>query len=128
MPTKLRRSVDDKIIGGVCSGIAESLDLDPVWVRLFALLLIFANGIGVLLYIALWIIMPVSSSKIKTVKGSYKTAKGSYDNTSSIGLVLIIVGILFFANTMLNWFSFRLLWPIILIVVGVLLLISREQL
>ncbi|MGH7763004.1 MAG: PspC domain-containing protein [Candidatus Dormibacteraceae bacterium] len=53
----LRRG-SDRIIGGVCSGIAASLHVDVVWVRLAFVLLAFAQGIGVLVYVVLWFVMP----------------------------------------------------------------------
>jgi phage shock protein PspC (stress-responsive transcriptional regulator) len=48
------------MIAGVCAGIAESKDWDPVWVRLiFVLLTLFTSLFpGILIYIILWIIMP----------------------------------------------------------------------
>ncbi len=56
---KLRRS-KDKMLGGVCSGIAEYFDIDPTLVRIaYALLTIFSAGFpGVLAYIVLWIVIP----------------------------------------------------------------------
>jgi phage shock protein C len=48
----------DRIIGGVCSGLAEALHLDPIWVRLAFVVLAFAQGIGVVLYVVLLVIMP----------------------------------------------------------------------
>jgi len=49
---RLTRS-DDKMIGGVCAGLAEYLDIDPTIVRM----VLFA-GFGILLYVILWLIMP----------------------------------------------------------------------
>jgi phage shock protein C len=48
----------NRIVGGVCSGLAESLHVDPIWVRLAFVLLAFMQGIGILLYVILWILMP----------------------------------------------------------------------
>lgn len=55
----LRRS-NDRIIGGVCGGIAERFDADPTLVRILYVLisLISAAFPGVLVYVVLWIIMP----------------------------------------------------------------------
>lgn len=58
MGKKLYRSVKDKMIGGVCSGIGEYLGIDATIVRLaFAALLLFCGG-GLLAYLLLWIIVP----------------------------------------------------------------------
>lgn len=52
------RNPDDKVLGGVCSGISSYFDIDPIWLRLaFGLSIIFA-GTGILLYIILWFIIP----------------------------------------------------------------------
>ncbi len=52
------RNPDDKVLGGVCSGISAYFDIDPIWLRLaFAFSLIFA-GTGLFLYIILWFIIP----------------------------------------------------------------------
>jgi phage shock protein PspC (stress-responsive transcriptional regulator) len=55
---RLFRDPDDKILGGVCSGISAYFDIDPIWIRLGLAISIFVFGTGVLLYIILWIIMP----------------------------------------------------------------------
>lgn len=54
---RLTRS-DDKMIGGVCAGLAESLDIDPTIVRIVWVLMVLFAGFGILLYVILWLIMP----------------------------------------------------------------------
>ena len=51
---RLTRS-NNKMIGGVCAGLAEYLDIDPTIVRIVWVLM---AGFGILLYIILWLIMP----------------------------------------------------------------------
>jgi phage shock protein C len=65
MARKLYRSRTDKMIGGVCGGLAEVLDLDPTAVRMVFVLLALLGGHGILLYLILWIIMP-RQDQIKT--------------------------------------------------------------
>lgn len=55
---RLYRNPNDKILGGVCSGIANYLNMDPAIIRLLFALLIFGAGTGLLIYILLWIILP----------------------------------------------------------------------
>lgn len=55
---RIFRDPDDKLLGGVCSGIANYFNIDPIWIRLAWALLFFLGGSGLLLYIILWIIMP----------------------------------------------------------------------
>ena len=62
MAKRLYRS-NDRVIAGVCSGIAEYLDFDPVAVRLgWAALTLFTAFAGIPLYIVAWIIMPEKNS------------------------------------------------------------------
>jgi phage shock protein C len=59
MSKQLYRSRTDRMIAGVCGGIAEYFDIDPVIVRLIAVVLLLPGGApGLLPYIALWIIVP----------------------------------------------------------------------
>jgi len=55
---RLYRSGKDKILGGVCGGMAEYLNVDPVIIRLLWVASIFIGGFGILLYIICWIIIP----------------------------------------------------------------------
>jgi phage shock protein C len=57
---RLMRSSRDKRIGGVCAGLADYFDLDPTIVRVVWLLAIFLGGTGLLLYIVLWIVLPLA--------------------------------------------------------------------
>jgi phage shock protein PspC (stress-responsive transcriptional regulator) len=55
---KLYRSREDRIIAGVCGGIAEYFEIDPTLVRLVTLVLIFAFGLSIWVYPILWLIIP----------------------------------------------------------------------
>lgn len=55
---RMYRDNNEKFIGGVCSGIANYINVDPAVVRLVFAILGFATGIGVLAYIILWIVLP----------------------------------------------------------------------
>jgi phage shock protein PspC (stress-responsive transcriptional regulator) len=55
---RLYRDPENKIIGGVCSGLAAYFNIDPLVVRILMAILFFANGIGLLAYLILWIAVP----------------------------------------------------------------------
>lgn len=55
----MKRNESDKIIAGVCSGLAKELGTTAIIVRLTFLLAFLCYGFGPLLYIILWILMPV---------------------------------------------------------------------
>ena len=55
---RLYKSDYNKVIGGVCGGLGEYLGIDPTIVRIIAVLLIFAHGAGLLIYLIAWLCMP----------------------------------------------------------------------
>ncbi len=55
---KLYRSKHDKLLGGVCAGVAEYFNIDPTIVRLIWVFITLAYGAGLLLYIIMWILVP----------------------------------------------------------------------
>ncbi len=60
---KLFRDGDDRVIGGVASGVAHYFGVEPRWMRLLAIILIFVGGMGLPVYIILWIILPKALSR-----------------------------------------------------------------
>lgn len=62
MVTKRLTRSNDRIIGGVCAGIAEYFDIDPTLVRVaYALLTLLTAFCGIVLYPVLWIIIPAKN-------------------------------------------------------------------
>ena len=55
---KLHRLASDKKLAGVCAGLGEYFDVDPVFFRLFFLVSLFLGGLGALVYLLLWIMAP----------------------------------------------------------------------
>ena len=56
---RLVRTQKDKKIAGVCAGFGAYLNVDPTLMRLLWILLIFAGGAGIVLYLIAWLIMPL---------------------------------------------------------------------
>ncbi len=56
---RLYRKRDDKIVAGVCSGLADYLNIDPTVVRIIFIVLVFAGLQGILIYLILWLITPL---------------------------------------------------------------------
>ena len=54
----LYRSKSDRMIAGVCGGLAKRFSIPSIWVRLAFVLIVFLGGAGFLIYLFLWIIMP----------------------------------------------------------------------
>ncbi len=55
---KLYRSTTDRVLAGVCGGLGEYLNVDPVLLRVVWAVFFFAAGMGLLAYIIAWIVMP----------------------------------------------------------------------
>lgn len=58
MNKKFYLSQTDKKIGGVCGGLAEYFDIDPLLVRIGFLVLVLGFGTGILAYIIVWLLAP----------------------------------------------------------------------
>jgi len=72
MEKRLYRSRTERMLWGVCGGLANYFDIDPTIVRVIAVLLIFANGLGILAYIVMAIIVPLEGSKVTTAREAVK--------------------------------------------------------
>jgi phage shock protein PspC (stress-responsive transcriptional regulator) len=57
---RLYRDLDNRILGGVCAGIANYLNIDPLIIRVIFILLMFAFGIIAIIYIVLWALLPAA--------------------------------------------------------------------
>ncbi len=60
---RLYRSRKERVIAGICGGIAQYMNLDPTLIRLVAVLLIMLPGAGLLAYAILWIVIPLEDEK-----------------------------------------------------------------
>ena len=138
------------MIGGVCGGLAEYLEVDPTIVRLGFVLLGLYSGIGIAAYLILWIIVPyrdtgeAPTSEIiregaeeirdkaqevaESISPAVRESQGPAANVV-IGILLVGLGVVFLVRTLniscLRWLNAGTLMPIILIIVGVILL--RKQ-
>ncbi len=65
---RLFRNGDDAIVGGVASGIAAYFDVETIWVRVVFVVIILAGGWGLILYLALWLMVPEAKSATDKVE------------------------------------------------------------
>lgn len=124
------RKTQGAVLGGVCSGIAEELRIDPLLVRLGALLLCFISaGLAGLIYLLLWTVLPAGDSNT-TIKeevmdklNSVEFLKGKMQNPMILGGLLIGLGLVLFINYLLPIDRIlQTLVPLLLIGVGAYLL------
>ncbi len=119
----------NRVLGGVCSGLAESLHVDPLWIRLAFVVLALIQGGGILVYLVLWIVMPERPADgapprrgLDELAASAGRIWGGSTNAALwTGIVLIGAGIILLAanSGLVRW---EVLWPVIVIVLGGLLL------
>jgi len=123
MEKKLYRSRTSSMIAGVCGGLGEYLKVDPTILRVVAVLLIFAKGIGLLAYLIGWIVIP----RRPEMEAEVVTSERSELSRLLPGLALIVIGLIFLVNNLIPWFRFSYLWPVVLIVLGVALLLKTQK-
>jgi phage shock protein PspC (stress-responsive transcriptional regulator) len=89
-PRRLYRSRDERLIGGVCGGLAEYFGIDPLIVRIVTVGLIFAGGAGFLAYLAAWLLVPDAdgASVADGGNGRLATIAGTVLLVLAIGTVL----------------------------------------
>jgi phage shock protein C len=120
---RLYRSQTDKIIGGVCGGAGEYFNVDPVFIRIVAVLLFFAHGIGLLAYIIAWIIMPKKRG-VEAAEGAKEAEKRQYSawNKYIPGVILIVVGLVFLVREYYWWWHIERYWPLVFVIIGLFLI------
>lgn len=126
---RLYRSKKDKIIAGVCGGLAEYFEVDPTIVRLVFVITLFAGGTGLLAYIIALIVMPeepMNNSYYNSTDHHVPVRKNNEKNRIIFGGILILIGVAFLFEKYFYWFDFSYLWPVALIIVGCLI-IFRER-
>ncbi|MEJ5292893.1 MAG: PspC domain-containing protein [Candidatus Methanosuratincola sp.] len=99
VPKRLYRSNSNRILGGVCGGIAEYFNVDPVIVRLIWIVFTVIYGFGILLYLIAWVIIPRSPEGYSPPQqGGGTTAfslnRGARRALVVFGLILVLFGAL----------------------------------
>lgn len=129
--TRLFRSQNNRIIGGVCGGLGDYFDLDPVMVRLVWLILILFGGIGLMLYLVSWLLIPIAEEESKP--RAKKAPPPGQEGRGRFwwGLALVVAGVYLWGSQfkIIYWPTIpiinihsRDLVPLILVLVGVYVL------
>src|SRR5262249_10894454 len=69
-PKRRMRSRTDKKLGGVCAGVADYFDMDATLVRVLWLLVVLCGGTGILLYLILWLVLPLAPAPVYAAPAS----------------------------------------------------------
>lgn len=131
---RLYRSRKERILGGVCGGIAEYLETDPTIVRLIAVLLILLAGSAIVAYLIAWIVVPEKPKEEEVEfpkEGGNNQVEEKKNNRQILAWILLVIGILWLSQTFSHfWFRFiphpgQILFPLLLIVGSVVILLKR---
>lgn len=145
---KLYRSIDDYMLGGVCGGVAKYFSIDSSLVRIIFALMILSGGMGFLLYIILWLIVPKEEGEEKIIdreekieelakdikkraktmaseiKFDVKVDKKKKENKINVlGLAMILIGSVAIWNQVspfvIDW---EIFFPLLLVMIGAVIL------
>ena len=120
MVRRLFRSRTQRVIGGVCGGLGEYFNIDPALIRVIFVILALVNGLGIVAYIAMWLVFP-RQVPVEEAESTEKVATGSKKKVVEekveplfkpraqrpfwLGILLVVLG--------LGWIFSNLLEPII---------------
>jgi phage shock protein C len=142
MRDKLYRSRRVKVFGGVAGGLAQYFNIDPIIVRILFVVFTMMHGIGLVLYIILWVVIPEEPFEIAYgVKNDEPKTEGQSSDTPNFnfngippevkksgsgrlvaGTILIVLGLIFFADRFIPSFDFRDILPLAFVLLGGLLI------
>jgi phage shock protein PspC (stress-responsive transcriptional regulator) len=86
----MRRSRDDRVVAGVCSGAAKYLNVDPVVIRVVIAVLTFVGLAGVILYLAAWFLLPAEGAEHSIAADWFKLDKNE-EQVRVVGLIGAVV-------------------------------------
>jgi phage shock protein C len=149
MNRRLYRSRRDSVLGGVAGGVADYFDMDPSIVRVvWAVLALVTGGIFLVLYIVMWIVVPEGPGAATVARAAaepgsepaatdasaaapatdwetqeHRLRRGGSGGAVIFGVILIGVGVWFLVDQYLPAIDSDLLWPVALVVLGIVLLV-----
>jgi phage shock protein C len=145
MKPRLYRSRTDSILGGVAAGLADYVNADPALVRIaWAILVVVTGGAALLAYIVAWVVVPeepeaaaaepetdpVTGEVIEPVASpaAAPTSSGSGGRAGVVvGIGLVLIGVWFLLREYLPDFDWGLVWPLVLVGIGALILVTSMR-
>ena len=147
MSGRLERSRTNRVIGGVCGGLAEYLDIDATFVRV-VMVVLGTFGIGVLIYFVLLVLMPNPGEATPFARPSTGETAAAAEpafsratpsrvvapmeldrRRNSLGLLLVAVGVIFMLGNVgaFRFIDWHVIWPLVLIALGVFFIAQRAR-
>ncbi len=142
MEKRLYRVRKDKVFAGIAAGLGKYLDIDPILIRIIIVLITIFHGVGLIIYIILWIVIPeepienlyktmneegnteASFEEFSTGENSQSNIRTSSSGRVIVGVILIGLGLVFLLEKFFPFFDFELFFAIGLIALGVGLLMN----
>ncbi|MCL1850989.1 MAG: PspC domain-containing protein [Bacteroidetes bacterium] len=135
---RLTRSATDKKIAGICGGLGEYFNVDPVIFRIIFCFLALCGGGGLLLYLIMLLVIPEKQNSFQDF--SKQTEETTYEDMSDtkkkgrsdtvlivLGAIFIIFGAMIFLFRALPCYSYRFFFPAVLVVGGILLVLLSKK-
>jgi phage shock protein PspC (stress-responsive transcriptional regulator) len=129
---RLTRSLTDRVLGGVCGGMSAYTGLNALWIRLLFLLMApSTSGFGVLLYIVLWLVLPIEAmddlpalAPVRADNAPESVPRGSGVGQLALGIAAMLMGagLLLLNSGVLPFGSGDLFWPVAALSIGLALL------
>jgi len=147
---KLYRSKNNRVIFGICGGLGEYFEIDPLVFRILFILLTFTGGSGIIIYLILAIIIPSSNGqklKGKEVKDVIDEAQEKTQDIAAeikknsswiknvkniIGLFIVLIGLNIFFEQVFNvepfsFINWGIIWAIIIVLIGVKIIFNNKK-
>ena len=115
-PRRLTRSRTDRLLGGVCGGLARATGLDPLVLRVAVVALTLAGGTGALLYVVAWLLLPDEGGERSLAQGAVTHRGRDLGEVLAVGS--IVLGVILLARASGVWFNDAVAWPLLLAGVG----------
>jgi len=133
---RFERSTTNKVIGGVCAGLADYLNIDVALMRVLFVVAALCGSFGFWLYIILWIVAP--AQKVISFNSQYQQEpidistpeddkKGLQKGAMITAIILIGIGLLALLKNFLYIDWIWKLWPLILIALGVVIILNTQK-
>src|SRR5439155_14956307 len=121
----IRRSRSDRIVAGVAAGLGDRVGVDHVVVRLAFVVLAFAGGVGVVVYLLLWAFSPEAEAPEEAEPRPAGTR--AQDLERSVALAFVVGGALLLLRAAGVWFGDAVVWPVALGAFGSALIWTRAD-
>ena len=128
---RLQRDLQNKVLGGVCSGLSNYFNIDATFWRILFFVLFLFGCSGLLIYVILWIAMPAAKYEPGSTPASQEVSANDVqkkkNGNMAAGLTLIGIGIICLLARYVPQINWHTAWPILLIVLGLILIIPFKS-